>query len=171
MDRPGRIVTRRLVLTPLQSTDAAGLCRVAGDECVARETATVPHPFTRAAARSWIADSPFHGGFDLRFAIRRWGRMVGMVGLGGVPAALGYMIARHAWGRGYATEAAGGLLAALNPREKILAKVFADNVGSVRVLEKLGFQPVGESIETTALRPGGAPTRLFRLLPDRSILS
>ena len=53
---------------------------------------------------------------------------------------------RHdAWGQGYATEAARGLLAACSPEaEAVDATIDPANLASWRILEKLGFVVVGE---------------------------
>ena len=60
-----------------------------------------------------------------------------------------YAFARHAWGRGIATEAAGAVVqhgfdAGLT---RIVACALAENPASVRVLEKVGMRRVRE--ETT----------------------
>jgi RimJ/RimL family protein N-acetyltransferase len=57
-----------------------------------------------------------------------------------------YRLARPAWGRGIATEAAGALVnhalgALALPR--VVAVTYPDNVASQRVLCKLGFEPRG----------------------------
>lgn len=55
-----------------------------------------------------------------------------------------YSLAPTAWGRGYATEAAGAVLAhALGPvgLPEVLAEVDEGNTGSRRVIEKLGMTP------------------------------
>ncbi|MFE0580021.1 GNAT family N-acetyltransferase [Streptomyces sp. NPDC058874] len=54
-----------------------------------------------------------------------------------------YFIDRPHWGRGIATAALRALLTEV-PERPLLARAAADNVGSVRVLEKCGFKVVGE---------------------------
>jgi RimJ/RimL family protein N-acetyltransferase len=56
---------------------------------------------------------------------------------------VGYWIAREHWGKGIATAAVAQLLGEVCERP-LLARVAADNHGSHRVLEKCGFQSVGE---------------------------
>jgi RimJ/RimL family protein N-acetyltransferase len=59
-----------------------------------------------------------------------------------------YALGRHAWGHGFATEAASSVVAhafrdlAL---EELAALVFPANTTSIRVLEKLGFDHAGET--------------------------
>jgi RimJ/RimL family protein N-acetyltransferase len=61
-----------------------------------------------------------------------------------------YWIARHAWGRGVATEALR-LLVAREPVRPLFARVAAHNKGSIAVLEKNGFTEVSRM---TSYAPG-----------------
>jgi RimJ/RimL family protein N-acetyltransferase len=54
---------------------------------------------------------------------------------------VGYWLGREFWGQGLATKALAELVAELD--RPIYAEVAATNVGSVRVLEKCGFELVG----------------------------
>jgi RimJ/RimL family protein N-acetyltransferase len=57
-----------------------------------------------------------------------------------------YRLARSAWGRGFATEAAGALVAhALRTvgLPRVVAVTYPENQASQRVLDKLGFEPRG----------------------------
>ena len=56
---------------------------------------------------------------------------------------LGYWVDRSQWGRGLASAAVAEFLA-IETRRPLQAKVAFGNPRSVRVLEKNGFQPVGE---------------------------
>jgi RimJ/RimL family protein N-acetyltransferase len=72
-----------------------------------------------------------------------------------------YWVDRARWGKGIAT-AALRILLARTPDRPVYARAASDNVGSLRVLEKAGFRPVGvdrgfargrgEEIEETILR-------------------
>lgn len=75
------------------------------------------------------------------------GRLVGIVSIGknqnetGV-AEISYWLDPAAWNKGYATEAVGSLVNAAFAKlgvKKIRVRVRADNIGSSRVAEKLGF--------------------------------
>jgi RimJ/RimL family protein N-acetyltransferase len=56
---------------------------------------------------------------------------------------VGYWVGREHWGRGVATSALAAFLEELTMRP-LHAHVAVDNVGSIRVLEKCGFERVGE---------------------------
>jgi RimJ/RimL family protein N-acetyltransferase len=56
---------------------------------------------------------------------------------------VGYWISRDCWGRGVATRAVRGFLK-LFPERPLYAAVVRHNAGSVRVLEKCGFELQGE---------------------------
>jgi RimJ/RimL family protein N-acetyltransferase len=56
-----------------------------------------------------------------------------------------YWIGRAYWGKGIATRALTAFLMQANTTRPIYARVAQDNVGSRRVLEKCGFQVIGET--------------------------
>ena len=56
-----------------------------------------------------------------------------------------YWIGRAHWGKGIATRALTTFLAQANTTRPIYARVSKDNQGSRRVLEKCGFQVIGET--------------------------
>lgn len=71
-------------------------------------------------------------------------RVIGMadVRLNGEIAGLGYVLARPAWGHGYATEALAAVIPALfahTPVHALWALCDAENAASARVLEKAGL--------------------------------
>ncbi len=81
-------------------------------------------------------------------------RFIGWCGLKQIPDSididLGYRLMKTAWGKGYATEATSQTL---NYAFKtlalpsVLAKVHADNIASIKVLEKIGMNYLGEEKE------------------------
>jgi RimJ/RimL family protein N-acetyltransferase len=72
---------------------------------------------------------------------------------------VGYWIGREHWGKGVATAALGAFLAEL-PERPLFAHVATHNVGSIRVLEKCGFERTddgptiedGEGVEELLLK-------------------
>jgi RimJ/RimL family protein N-acetyltransferase len=71
---------------------------------------------------------------------------------------VGYWIGRDQWGRGIATGALSAFLAEVDTRP-LHAHVAAHNLGSIRVLEKCGF----ERTSTPPADAGGVEELLFRL--------
>ena len=159
------IYTERLVVRALEPGDAPRIHRLIGDWDVARTTANVPHPYEDGMADDWIAKSAseLEAGEAYHLAVTRRDTpgLIGSVGLT-LPErrapVLGYWIGRPYWGRGYATEAARGLVAfgfdALGI-DRIIASVLPENLGSGRVLDKLGFARTGRQMHEAPAR--GAP--------------
>jgi ribosomal-protein-alanine N-acetyltransferase len=94
------------------------------------------------------------------------GEVVGTLRLGlrepGV-ADIGYAIRPDRWSRGFATEAAGALLAALRLRlalRQVWATVDPDNAASLRVMQKLGFRP-SRGRTGAPIKHGRPPSFLF----------
>jgi len=145
------LATRRLVLRPFRGEDAAEVTRLAGDRAVADTTLNIPHPYEAGMAEAWIATHRllFEQRAQATFAVTRDGVLVGACGLLSDPdgrgAELGYWLGRPWWGRGYATEAAGAVVAwafdALDVA-RVYAHCMVRNPASRRVLEKLGMRPV-----------------------------
>lgn len=161
--------TPRLVLRPLAPKDGPDIGRIAADPRVALMMGTIPVPWPDAERAHWIAKSRFFGdvGFRLGITLRPDGRLIGVCGLGGAPAALAYFIDPEEWGKGYATEAMRAFLSACFARfrglDVIAADHFADNPGSARVLAKLGFQRTGRGTGRSLARLEPAPNIHYRL--------
>jgi RimJ/RimL family protein N-acetyltransferase len=152
-----RIETDRLVLRPLEISDAPAFHHHCRDGSVARYTARIPDPYPLLAAELYI--------LSVRASVGRKASHIyaitdrssdALLGASGVfkrhPAAndweIGYWIGPDARGCGFATEAAKGLISAASADlapERITAGHFEDNPASGRVLEKLGFVYTGKS--------------------------
>ena len=79
---------------------------------------------------------------------------------------MGYWIGRPYWGRGYATEACTALvdIARALGLGSLEGSHFVDNPASARVLEKLGFVPLGIiAPRMSCARGTEVPARLMRL--------
>ena len=120
-----------------------------------------PHPYTLAAAEEWVAMASAADP-QTQFAIEVGGEAAGGIGLflqqdvERYSAEIGYWLGEAYWGRGIATAAvqrftdyafdAFGLC-------RIYASVFVSNEGSIRVLEKTGYQLEGR-LRQAAVKDG-----------------
>jgi RimJ/RimL family protein N-acetyltransferase len=164
---PGRIQTRRLVLRAPMRGDVPDLVRLADNAAIADRLVRLPHPYTAADAVGFIeilAQRP-----DERpYVITLDGQFTGVVGLTYFedrPPELGYWLGEPYWGKGLMTEAARGVIDAAHRTgqyQLIGARALADNASSLRVLEKLGFQRVGEAARTEGPH-AGKPIILLQL--------
>ena len=73
-----------------------------------------------------------------------------------------YWIDRAAWGKGIATRALALLLDLVTTRP-LHARAASDNAGSLRVLQKCGFQPVGTETSFAAARNDAIEETILRL--------
>ena len=146
--------TPRLTLRPFTAADAPMVQRLAGARAVADTALNIPHPYPDGAAEAFIAtqQEDYAAGVGATFAVvgRASGALVGACGIRITPrfahAEMGYWIAEHAWGRGYATEAAravlGYALGALG-LHRVFAHHLTRNPSSGRVLQKVGMRREG----------------------------
>jgi RimJ/RimL family protein N-acetyltransferase len=82
---------------------------------------------------------------------------------------LGYWIGKHYWNQGFGRQAVAALVAhgfRKFPQERIGAGVFFDNPASLRVLEKLGFQPAGRYATPSLAR--GVPIETIDMQLNRA---
>lgn len=132
--------------------DAESVVRHANNINVARQLRDrFPHPYTRANANAFLkaatsAPEPSNLAIDVD------GEAIGAVGyVAGIDverfsAEIGYWLGESYWGRGIATEAlvlvTENVFDTLNML-RLFALPFADNAGSIRVLEKAGYSREG----------------------------
>ena len=163
--------TPRLLLRPGFPEDAPALAAAIADEAIVRNLAVVPWPYCLRDAEAFLA-SPRDPILPSLLIFERTGsdpRLIGSCGLGRRPSGaveMGYWISRSHWGHGFATEACGALIDIA--RTLALASLegshFIDNPASSRVLEKLGFEPVGIiAPRMSCARGKEVPARLMRL--------
>ena len=120
-----------------------------------------PHPYTLADAENWLAKATTTEP-ETQFAIELDGEAAGGIGLflqqdvERFSAEIGYWLGEAHWGRGLATAAVREFTEfAFAQFElcRIYANVFAWNTGSVRVLEKAGYQFEGR-MRSAAVKDG-----------------
>lgn len=163
--------TPRLLLRPGFPEDAPALAAAIADEAIARNLANVPWPYRMRDAEAFLA-SPRDPVLPAMLAFERTGaapRLIGACGLGRRPSRaveMGYWIATPFWGRGFATEGCQALIeiARTLGLDSLEGSHFIDNPASARVLEKLGFEPVGiVAPRMSCARGMEVPARLMRL--------
>ncbi|QGX98540.1 N-acetyltransferase [Roseovarius faecimaris] len=163
------IATQRLILRPVAEADADAVhSAMASDFDVVRHTGTWPWPATPEATRGKCAVGfGTQGGWMVASLD---GRIIGMVGMG-PDGDFGYMLARAAWGQGFATEMAQALIGHIEDSGSpgaLKACVFDDNPASARVLAKLGFSEGPACSGHCAARGGDFPIRTFTLALPRA---
>jgi RimJ/RimL family protein N-acetyltransferase len=134
--------TPRLVLRRVRpEADLAGIHAVLSDPRAMAYWSTPPHE-SPDQTRDWLAamaaTAPEEGD---DFIIEYQGRAVGKAGFYRFPE-IGYILAPELWGQGLAREALEPLIArafTLYGQERLTADVDPRNVGSIRLLERLGF--------------------------------
>jgi len=153
-------------LAALKDDDAAALRALTDHPEITETISFLKSPFTLEDARVLINAN--YSGTDSFLGVRRRvdRALVAVIGAhlrGEGAVELGYWVGRAYQGQGYATEALAALIARIAdtlPDRQIIAECKPENLGSVRVLEKLGFQGTGASGTRPgrvvfALRPGG----------------
>ena len=160
----------RVHLRPIQASDVDVLRDINGRVSVSRNFATWPYPLSRDHFERRVAGMRWKNGWSCGFAIDV--PEVGMIGsisfgspspCGKQDMEIGYGLHPDHWGQGYTTEATGLICEYLfqrYPIEKISAYANLDNIGSQRVLEKCGFQNVGEEDQKSPAR--GTVDRVYR---------
>ena len=164
--------TERLLLRPGWAEDAPALAMAIADEMIVRNLATAPWPYRLRDAEAFLAQprDPVLPSFLIFERTDGAPNLVGSCGLGRRPSGaveLGYWISRPYWGRGYATEAATALIdiARTLGLSQLEGSHFVDNPASARVLEKLGFEPLGITAPRLSCARGTeSQARLMRLV-------
>ena len=163
--------TERLLFRPFRESDLDDLAALYGDPEVMLflgDGSPRDREQTKERLDRMLGHWREHG-FGIWALFARGGGFVGRCGVAyqhHPDAELAYTLARASWGRGLATEAAGAALryafeVVRLPRVVAFARV--ENVGSRRVLEKVGMSLVGEhayggfaAVLYAMDRPGGA---------------
>lgn len=162
------IRTDRLVLRPFVEQDLDALAELHGDERVMRYLTGAPvsrADVQREVLPRFVRRDQCRPAFGALAAFDRasgafvgWFALTRPSGRGNTEAALGFRLRPACWGRGLATEGAAALLdhGFQHGVRKIRATTFELNVGSQRVLEKLGMRFVRRYRPTMRDLAGGA---------------
>jgi RimJ/RimL family protein N-acetyltransferase len=167
--RPATLETPRLILRAPHPNDANAIAVLANDRRVAENTARLPHPYTPADARAFMAQTDGDNSEVVFFVTLRNHTLIGACGiaaLDGKHPEIGYWLGVPHWGKGYATEAARALIDHAFTEldyETLHAGARVSNPTSRRVLEKCGFQWIGVKLMRVRAMASAAPVDRFRL--------
>lgn len=156
------IETDRLILRPFTREDIEPAYQLNLDAEVSKYTGdggvVSREEIERRIVTHVLGDYARHGYGRHAVELKSTGEHIGFAGLKFLDdlneVDLGYRLARTHWGKGLATEA-GRVLVDFGMQDlelpSIIALLLPDNIGSVRVLEKLGFTFEGEQMEDDLL--------------------
>ena len=154
-----RLETQRLLLRELRTSDLDAIHEYASDPIVVKYMTF--GPITIQDSKNFIAKALSKQkaepktDFTLGITLKENDSIIGGCGLtivSEIQANIGYILNKHFWGKGYATETAKALTE-YGFRELGLHRVYAtcdpDNDASIRVLEKVGMKLEGRLKENT----------------------
>lgn len=160
------IETERFILRPPRASDVGLLSMYAGDERVARNSRSLPHPLPPGATeafierannpkrdkRVWVLDGAAHG----------LSEVLGIIALKPLDrdqCEVNFWVAPSFWGTGLARTAVRALIEA-NPlkAKTVFAEIFQDNPASARVLTATGFEYIGDAETFSISRAARVPT-------------
>jgi RimJ/RimL family protein N-acetyltransferase len=141
------LLTSRLLLAPMTRDDIPDLAAIASDESIFRYIPDIRLPFD---AGPWVRSMLANDEHLIRHVIRLRGTAepVGFLQVGvrrNGDLQLGYFLARIHWGRqlaGEACESALTMLTDAGVERPVYAAVHRDNAASLRVMQKLRFEPL-----------------------------
>lgn len=175
-----KLTTERLALREFAAEDVQAVHRYASDAEVTRYMLWGPNSWaeTEAFVREAMVSqqSPSRDDYTIAVVQRGDDQVIGAIHLGILsgPAMkgrgdLGYVLARQAWGHGYATEAGRAVIrwAFLDlGLHRVEATCGVDNAASRRVLEKLGMSYEGSRRDDYWVRGGWRSSHLYGLLAE-----
>ncbi|GGJ31192.1 GNAT family N-acetyltransferase [Deinococcus roseus] len=143
--------TERLILREIQATDAPAIYKLFSNPEVTRYhgTSTFQDPEQADDFVHFVqARYQQKGGIRWAIELKATGELLGTLGLNSIVqqrTVIGYDLSEAHWGKGYMPEAVQAMLdyAFQIGLYRVQALVIPGNHGSVRVLEKLGFQQEG----------------------------
>lgn len=144
------IKTLRLILRPIQASDAAPLVRELNNFNITRNTGRVPYPYSEADAVEYLQFVDEQPAQSCVRAITLQDQMIGVIAYlyssEKDDAELGYWLSEQHWGKGLMSEAAHALVQHAFTTAKITKLIACyqnENPASGRILTKLGFVEIG----------------------------
>jgi RimJ/RimL family protein N-acetyltransferase len=178
---PLPLLTPRLELRDFRLDDFAAVHAYASDPLVTRYTSFGPNTEeqTRAFLDMMLKDASAkpRQNYNLAVVDRESGTLFcgcGLLGRGERVHEIGYVLNRGWWGRGFATEIVGALLAfgfGELSAHRIYARVAPENEASSRVLTRHGFRLEGHLRKECFVRGEWQDSLLYALLEEESSAS
>lgn len=143
--------------------DCYDLAKIANDKDILNNLRDMPYPYTTEDAKEYI-DMMLNSDKNttFAFAITDNDRVIGSIGVFRLDnihyksAEMGYYIKKEYWGKGIMTEIVKKVCSYIFKNTNIIrifAEPFSTNIGSIRVLEKAGFQCEG-TLRKNAIKNG-----------------
>jgi [ribosomal protein S5]-alanine N-acetyltransferase len=165
--------TDRLLLRPMQASDAPAIAAKINNFEISKNLARVPYPYNLADAEAFLS---WAEGLDERSQFRIIAlkqvpkNLIGIISFDFVEdtqsAELGYWMVKEQWGKGLMTEAAKAMvqLAFESAGLSTLSSCyFVENPASGNVLEKAGFEAAGACTHFSRSRNADIPVINMRL--------
>ncbi len=159
--------TERLTLRPFALGDAHDVARHANDIAVARQLATLPHPYDLGMAKDWVRMTEDRTALRA-YALEHAGEVIGSLALtlsNGVWD-LGYWLGQSHWHQGFMREAASAVVTDAAQDLTIphlSASCFTDNPRSAALLLALGFEQAEQTEPVFCVaRNKSVPAHKFR---------
>lgn len=171
------IRTDRLRLRPLQDKDLMSVYEYRSDAYTNRYQGWIPRtPADMEQFLSMISTNPDIPGtwYQLVIIESESGKLIGDIGLHFLNPVnkvveLGITLSRSYHGRGYATEALRALIALLFSdlkKHRLFASIDPDNIGSIRLFERLGFRKEAHFVKSLFLDDRWVDDTIYGLLAE-----
>ena len=159
MNNDLEVSTSRLILRPFTIDDACAVQRFSSDPLVTKYTGDKLTTQCITEAQTIIRDVWLKGyktdGYARLAAVdKASGEVIGFCGLKYLPeyqmADIGYRFLPADWGKGLATESASAMMEYGFKQlklEQIMGMAVRENIGSIKVLQKIGLKPAGSIID------------------------
>ncbi len=160
------LTSPRMVLRPLQPSDAGLLALYTGDKRLAEGTRSIPHPLPPGATEQFItramAPERAEDVWVLDGSMSNASSVLGLLSLKPLDrqqSQIGFWVAPAFWNAGFASEAVRCVIDS-NPHNArtLFAEVFQDNPASAHVLTNAAFDYLGDAEAYSVARRATVPT-------------
>ncbi len=160
------IKTKRLILRAPMLDDVDILCELANNVKIYEMLARLPHPYKEEHAIEFINEIARTNNEHAYAITKKDGNLIGVMSFAKFldkKIELGYWLGEPYWGKGYASEAALGIInvaKATGICPPIVSRAISANKASINVLKKCSFTIVDERIDDCGHHKGVSVTYL-----------